>query len=484
MGTPGYGFHPVGHTEHAEETRLAVDYTTAKGMTVPYFSVGVRLDNAGQKVGRQSVAVAANTSMPLILRAEDFPHIETFMEYPSPHFSIESQGKNIQEALVYQSAAGVAPGSNSLTFYATNRALTFNEHEFFDLPRNADNHVALSMCSLNLSALPSDETIYMHIHGVLLSRVDERPKTSEMRVLIGGKVAKDVSGREVHIASQHDREWVYAIPCGASHTVSIEFVGSGTFKTLTDEGRDMIALSAITFTRGDPDPSVALAMLRVPYDGPNLHEGMFTLELKNRSAVELSDLTVKAYRDGQWVGGVQIDRLLPYESKELDSPLDISTDREFRSLLNFFFACEIDSLRKDINGYARYKINSMGNVVPMPSSYEFERPGGFEPFRYDPKQTVEVANRIVFTDNGGASANYTVGQLASVRFKPLDTTQRLMATFRKVDLAEGKAYLLAFTSTPNDRLEQERMRLRAVLTGRHDETIRYISEAHDGSIYF
>ena len=484
LGSPNGGFRPVGHTEHADENRLEVDYSTIKGLKAPYFSVGVRLDNTGQKAGRQSVAAAANTSMPLTLKSENFPYKETFMGYPSPHFTIESQGKNIQEAMVYRSAEGVAAGSNSLTFFAINRASTFNEHNYFDLPRNADNYVALSLCSLNLTALPSTETIYMHIRGVLLSRLDERPNTAEMRVRVDGEVAKDVAGREVHIASQHDREWVYAIPCGAVHSVSIEFVGSGTSKTITDEGRDMLALSAITFTRGEPNPSVALTMLRVPYDGPNLHDGTFTLELKNKSAIELSGLTVKAYRDGKWVGGSQIDRLFPYESKEVDISLDVSTDNELGSLLKFSFACEIDTLQREVNGYAEYTINSMGNVVPMPTSYSFERPGGYDPFHYDPRQTVEVTDKIVFTDNGGANQNYTVGQLASVRFKPSDTTQRLLATFRKVDLAAEKAYLLVFTGTPNERMELERMRPRAMLTGQHDGPIRFISEARDGSICF
>lgn len=446
--------------------------------------MAVRLDSKGTACGLRSVAVSPNASMPLTLGLKDFPFEESFIRYPSPFFTIEKQGKNIRHAMVYRSADHVPSGSNALTFYADNRARGFNEHEYFDPSRNADNWVAYSLCQLDLMGLPSEEVVYMHIRGILLSRDEERPETARMRVVIDGRVAHDVGGLAEQKASRHDQLWSYPIEGGQTHSISIEFVGCGTASAIAEGGRDMLALSAISFERAKLEPRVSLSVLRVPFDGPNLTRGTFSLRLQNLSGTELSYLPIKAFRQGKWVGGALVERLKPYEAKEVDIQLDISTKNPLGELLHFNFACEVDTLRRVLNGYTNYTINSMGNVVPLPSSYSFERPDGYDPFQFDPKQTIEVAERIVFTDNGGAQASYSVGQLASVRFKPADTTQRLRVRFKKIDLEDEKAYLIVFTATPNNRLELERIRTRAQLTGQHSNPITFISESRDGSLCF
>lgn len=484
LGSPDIEPRSIGGTDNADLTQLEVDYSKLEGITPPYFSVAVRLDSKGTAYGLRSFAASPNASMPLTLGSNDFPFEESFIRYPSPFFTIEDQGKNIKYAMVYRSADHVPNGSNALTFYADNRAASFNEHDYFDISRNADNRVAYSLCQLDLTGLPSAETVYIHIHGILLSRNEERPETARLRVVIDGHVAQDVGGISEQRASRHDQQWSYAIAGGQTHSISIEFVGAGTASAIAEGGRDMLALSAISFERAKPDPRVALSVLRVPFDGPNLTRGTFTLRLQNLGGTELLNLPVKAFRQGKWVGGAQVERLMPYESKEVDVQLDLATNNPLGEHLHFNFACELDTLRRVLNGYAEYIINSMGSVVPMPTSYSFERPEGYDPFQFDPKQTIEVAERIVFTDNGGAQADYSVGQLASVRFKPADTTQRLRIRFKKVDLEDEKAYLLVFTTTPNSRLELERMRTRAQLTGQHDAPITFISESRNGSLCF
>ena len=104
----------------------------------------------------------------------------------------------------------------------------------------------------------------------------------------------------------------------------------------------------------------------------------------------------------------------------------------------------------------------------------------------DPKLTVTVGERLIFTDDGGVLNPYSPEQSSTLKFLPEDPKMKVRVRFVRFKTTDYRAQLTVYTvQTPGD-LTLTGLRYRDILVGsvveEGDASLSYTSEAADGGV--
>ena len=448
-----------------------------EGVERPVFSVAAKIDNA--VYGKRAEGVLGTYSVPVKLSVKNLPFVESFTKYPSRYFSVKA-GENIQVKYVNKNYYGDdAVGSNLFGLVCTDRTVGFDQSDYFNTLKNRMNMGALTLCDLDLTDIPADQSVLLHIYGAIGTSSEDDATTARMRVKAGPdgeQILTSIAGKVENTGTTHNADWCYMLPCGQKHKVVIEFSGFDT--------NDLLAIVSVKVEKPLTDNAVALDLLGVPYDGANLSMGSFKLFLRSKCTNTLKNLVVKAYRNGKWVAQRTIDELKGMTNTEVLMNVDLSTDKPLGELIPLRFECVVNPTDPTKNGYQEYQVNSMGSVMPQGTTTWFNSIFGTVP--RDPKITYTVSDRAVYTDNGGVLGNYTDNQQSTVKFLPADPNMKIRMRFTKFKTTDQRAQLLVITSDVPADLSLVNVRIREALMGNvvddNAPSITFISEAADGGI--
>ena len=261
--------------------------------------------------------------------------------------------------------------------------------------------------------------------------------TACLRVLAGERgdeLLTSLEGISEYQAARYDREWCYKLAGGQHHRLNIQFACRGE--------RDGLAVTRIAVERPMLEPAVQLVLQSTLADGANLGKGKFTLILQNSSSQELTNLLVKAYRGNEWVASAPVARLKGMANVPVEMELDLSTKEPLGEKIPIRFECIVDPHHPEHNGIASCTVNSMGRVVPMGTNTTVDSEYG--PIKVDPKLTVMVGERLIFTDDGGVLNPYSAEQSSTLKFLPVDPKMKVRVRFVRIPKASllGKSRLL------------------------------------------
>lgn len=303
--------------------------------------------------------------------------------------------------------------------------------------------------------------------------------TACLRVLAGERgdeLLTSLEGISEYQAARYDREWCYKLAGGQHHRLNIQFACRGE--------RDGLAVTRIAVERPMLEPAVQFVLQSTPADGANLGKGKFTLILQNSSSQELTNLLVKAYRGNEWVASAPVARLKGMANVPVEMELDLSTKEPLGEKIPIRFECIVDPHHPEHNGIASCTVNSMGRVVPMGTNTTVDSEYG--PIKVDPKLTVMVGERLIFTDDGGVLNPYSAEQSSTLKFLPVDPKMKVRVRFVRFKTTDYRAQLTVYTvQTPGD-LTLTGLRYRDILVGsvveEGDASLSYTSEAADGGV--
>ena len=417
-----------------------------------------------------------NYSVPVSLGVNDLPFEEEFIRYPSVHFQMEA-GSNVEATYLTRSVSYLKLGSNIFEFVCVKTPTDFDTADYFN-PANASNIARMRLCELDLTSIPANEKVVLHILGNLVTPVETDTLTARCRVLAGSdgnQLLCSLEGITVNMPSEYDQNWYYELEGGIRHRVVIEFSGA--------ERNDLLAVGRVSVERPQIARSVALKLEEVPADGPNLGQGNFTLWVTNQSVAPEEELLVKAYRGDRWVQSTTVS-LRGMQSKMVKIPVDLSTTEAEGELIPIRFECVVDPLNPTANGKVQHSVYNFGQVVPMGTSHLEE--GLYGLVNVDPKITYTVQGKVVFTDNGGLLRPYSGQQSSTIKFLPSDPSMRVRIRFTYFNTTYNQAALAVYTMQSPDNLSRDGLRVRQVMmgdvVGPSTPSCTFVSEAADGGV--
>lgn len=470
-------FEKVGETVDAQTTEFTLPAEKLRGIFNPVVTVAAKIPSS-KSLGMRAVGVEAKLSQPLKLTAIQLPFEETFRKTPSLYFSPVNVGSRVRHGYLDQELGDVPVGSAPFYFEGSNKDKTFDPNDYFGDGKNTSNRATFSMCELDLTDIPASEQVILDIEYTALTQDESDLSTNHMRVRSGDKVLTTLDGRSDLTGNGRMQHAYYPLATGQKHQVNIDFSFMGSKDKVHT---DVTAIVAIRVTKAPKDPGIALSIAKSPKNGPGLGTETFTLELTNRGVIPHTGILIKAYRNGQWVADSQVEELKPLETKSIELPVDLSTEKKLGQLYDIRFEAFLSPSAPKANATASHTVNSMGAVFPMPGMVLGENSYGV-PTLLDPKMTVTVDKPIVFTDEGGYLQNYTEGRQVTLKFLPAQPGLKIRLRMVKFEGAEDNGALNIITVQTPPTLDLRNARARDVLTGICLEPRTYVSEAEDGGI--
>ncbi len=471
-------FEKIGETNTPDAVEFLVPTDKLAGVERPVFSVAVKLPNGSY--GKRAKGVSPSYAVPVMLTANDLPFETTFERLPPVYFNVKT-GEHMRVKYITKSASGLPAGSNTFGLIDSLSVPGFNTDDYFDETRNAKNMGSISMCDLDLSMLTGNDSVLLHISGVLDTDDPNDLSTARMRVrggVDGGQTLTSLDGKTVHQGTGYSQEWYYWLAGGQHHKLVIEFSGKGF--------NDVLGLTRVAIERPTRERAVRLTLIDAPKDGANLGEETFKLMLENQGVTALSNLLIKVHTRGKWVKSIPIPLLKGMERTVVEAKVDLATREQLGELVPVHFTCEVAPLNPTVNAELAWQVNSMGCVVPMGSSYMAFSPS-YGWVAVDPRLTYTVKDRMIFTDNGGALRDYTPEQESTIKFLPADPHMRVRVRFIRFNILKDNASLRVYTvKTPATLRSLAGIRERDYLTGERVKpglpSLIYTSEADDGGV--
>lgn len=171
-------------------------------------------------------------------------------------------GSNVEATYLTRSVSYLKLGSNIFEFVCVKTPTDFDTADYFN-PANASNIARMRLCELDLTSIPANEKVVLHILGNLVTPVETDTLTARCRVLAGSdgnQLLCSLEGITVNMPSEYDQNWYYELEGGIRHRVVIEFSGA--------ERNDLLAVGRVSVERPQIARSVALKLEEVPADGP------------------------------------------------------------------------------------------------------------------------------------------------------------------------------------------------------------------------
>ncbi len=435
------------------------------------------------KLGRRTTAVQLFSYAPLKLDVAKLPYNETFQNWPLPYMAVR-HGKQRKYSVNAYSESFVPHGSN--LFQVDVDAFDQSPYDDTKAPFdavNSDYLFELRFCKIDMSAIPEGEEIVLRIRGAVIACDQNKPQTSAFRVLWDEAPIKDARGLDIIYGKDTDVELVYVLKSDKGvHSLKLQHEGHDYNRYAADR----LLVTGIYFEKPYRKHDVGLAITKTPVDGANLGLSTFTLTLVNGSLNEEKDLKLNYFRNGKWVSSQKLPTLPPYDDRQMEYEVDLSTTNPEGEDINVEFTldCENDAYPQD--NKAKEMVRNLGNIIPMPASY-------FLPKEYDPQQLPQDPKlrytigkgKYIFTDNGGLHANYSKSQDATITLVPEDPSMKVRVKFRKFRTGYRAGILSIYTDLnvwdeetgmPADQMDDD---LNEKLA---QEPYVYVSGSTDGSL--
>ena len=428
------------------------------------FTVAIRL--ADGSYGERSTVLLAKTPTPLHLTEKDLPYVNTFKELNSPYYNI--QGGDATTTFYRYSSTNVTPGSNVLYFGIAKNDKNFDTNAWFDKSKNASFISELSFCEIDLTQIT--EPVYFHLRGGLSRNSRHMLTTSRFRVLDYDQVLKNAYGKEIVESTQHGLEdYYYILEPGKKHKLVVQHCG---MKPL-----DMLTLNGIWIEKLDKRPDVGITLKHAIKDSVSMGLTEIPLILRNYSAQDIDKVQVRLYRNNEWVATKDLTQLKAKTLTETTMTVDLSTTDPLGDVFKIRLEALLEGDLKPENNTLEFQVSNLGDVVRHPiSKLLFGEPN-------DPLQTIEVSKPFIYTDNGGAKADYPENQRSTLQFIPRDPNMRLRVRFHSVDLKGDSTYLTVYTNSVPQTLALGEVPPREILQG-NEKDLEYVSDAKDGGLVF
>ncbi len=440
-------------------------------------------DSYDGKLGRRTTAIQLFSYAPLKLDVTKLPYNETFQNWPLPYMAIKHGSQRKYSVNAY-SESFVPQGSN--LFQVDIDAFAQKPYDASKPPFDPANDAYLfemRFCKIDMSAIPEGEEIVLRIRGAVIACDQNKPKTSAFRVLWDNNVIKDARGLDIIYGKDTDVELVYVLKSDKGvHSLRLQHEG----RDYNRYAADRLLVTGIYFEKPYRKHDVGLAITKTPVDGANLGLSTFTLTLVNGSLNEEKDLKLNYFRNGKWVSSQKLPTLPPYDDRQMEYEVDLSTTNPEGEDINVEFTldCKDDDYLQD--NRAKETVRNLGNIIPMPASY-------FLPKEYDPQQLPQDPKlrytigkgKYIFTDNGGLHANYSKSQDATITLVPEDPSMKVRVTFKKFKTGYRAGILSIYTDLnvwdedtgmPSDQLDDDLTEKLA------QDPYVYVSGSTDGSL--
>lgn len=440
-------------------------------------------DDFRGKIGRRTPAIQLFSYAPLKLDAHKLPHNETFQNWPLPYMAVKN-GLHRKYSVNSYSESFVPQGSNLFQVDIDAFAQTpyDDTKPAFD-PKNKNYVFELRFCQIDMSAIPVGEEVVLRIRGAVIACDQNKPKTSAFRALWDDQPMKDARGLDIIYGKDTDVELVYVLKSdGKTHSLKLQHEGHDYNRYAADR----LLITGIYFEKPYRKHDVGLAISKTPVDGANLGLSTFTLTLVNGSLNEEKDLKLNLFRNGKWVSSQKLPTLLPYDDRQMEYEVDLSTTNPEGEDINVKFTLDCDGDDYPQDNQAQEQVRNLGNIIPMPASYFLPREYDPQQLPQDPKLRYTIGKgKYIFTDNGGLHANYSKSQDATITLVPEDPSMKVRVTFRKFKTGRRLGILSIYTDLnvwdeetglPADQLDDD---LTKQLT---QAPYVYVSGSQDGSL--
>ncbi len=440
-------------------------------------------DNFKGKIGRRTPAIQLFSYAPLKLDITKLPHNETFQNWPLPYMAVKN-GLHRKYSVNSYSESFVPQGSNLFQVDIDAFAQTpYDETKPAFDPKNKDYVFELRFCKIDMSAIPVGQDVVLRIRGAVIACDQNKPQTSAFRALWDEQPLKDARGLDIIYGKDTDVELVYVLKSdGGQHTLKLQHEGHDYNRYAADR----LLITGIYFEKPYTKHDVGIAISKTPVDGAKLGLSTFTLTLVNGSLNEENNLKLNCFRNGKWVSSKKLPSLAPYDDRQMEYEVDLSTENPEGEDIDVVFTldCEGDDYPQD--NRAQEHVRNLGNIIPMPASYFLPREYDPQQLPQDPKLRYTIGKgKHIFTDNGGLHANYGKSQDATITFVPEDPSMKVRVTFRKFKTGRRLGILSIYTDLnvwdeeaglPADQLDDD-------LTEQLAETpYVYVSGSQDGSL--
>ncbi|MGP1362478.1 MAG: S8 family serine peptidase [Bacteroides sp.] len=441
-----------------------------QGIAMPYFTIAVRL--ADKKLGATPAVVRTYAARPLKLDKSNLPFKENFHIFPSPYFR-QRVGANML-AVYKPYTPELTPAANSLVAVTQKVKQYFNDEEYF-VESNAPQMVTLEMCELDLSEIPSDKDVFLHVYARVGDGNKDISGTARFRVAVDNLGLVPIGrAAEEQKSVYGTQEYVYRIKGGTKHNVKIQFCGS-----VQD---DNYVLSGISIDLPSTLPDVSLKLLKEFDRFVSPEETECRILVENHSSELMENVGLRVLVDGKWVATELVPELQAMSKVEVPVVLDLRTKDPLGAIREIELMVENENDPTPADNYLHFQYNYRGEVLCMPEATIEVTELGKAPV--DPKATIVVDKPTIFTDCGGLYGNYAEYQESTLKIVPKDPSQRLRVTFKKFEARGNNAGLFVYTSSVPHNLALQSVPVKDLLLETLERPVSYISEATDGAITF
>lgn len=463
---------PVG-TVGKDTHEYTIPAEALKNAERTYFSVAVALEDG--KRGRYAEAQRANAAPPVVLSKASPYFNDYFVETPSPKFRIET-GEKINPIYVDNDEGAVAGAHILGLLVMGNAPKSFNRKNYF-ADENKAFRATISLCDVDLSALPASEYAYFHI-----STSFRNPRSdAQFRVLDGSDVLVDQFGGALNTPQTGGlpklnglRDFYYKLQGGKKHSLRFEFS--------SPEENSLIGFDQIGVQLQEQQGFLALDQYLFPKSGANLGQEKILLAFSNKNSQAVKNVDVRILVNGELAYEDHVPQIGGFQSAILPCDVDLSTAKPLGEKKDI----RVEARVRDAKGIAPVKVEqtvlNLGDVLPMATSYEQNTAAGMK--MINPNEIVRLEKPAIFTDNGGAIGNYTVYQDVTMKILPPSPEWRVQVTFKELQLEDGKAQLSVFpqtiAGTGLDIYGKKGIYLPSTLS----ESMTITSQADDGALTF
>ena len=458
----------IGKTENADANVFTIPENKIPTGNTVYFAVAIRVKDT--YVAR-SEAIRADVPQTLKITKETLPFAENFKKRGSDYF-ITQGGKNTHVG--YKIVTFDAPvGSNVFRMGVQKINNAFDESDYFDMTKNADNVSRLTFCNIDLTAFAPNEKLQFRLHGSLALNNKDLLTTSRFRIWDNNALIKDIRGAEEQIGTARVEDWVYLLEGGKTHSLVLEHAGKGP--------SDEISLRGIYIEPIDATTNVSLQQLRPMKDAFKLGKEKVEILLSNRTSRPVTNCDIRVYVNDKWVSTYPVKELKGYERKPLFIPVDFSSPNPFGEAFTVRMEVLVAEDNYPADNKLEFSVRNLGDVVVHPISYVIPAAdGGVVPIPYFEKRI--VGSPFIYTDNGGGGATYKTNQISTIQFIPKDPDKRLRITFKEFDLVGDSTYLTIWTNGGTEIAHVKEVPYVAQLRNKEGVGRSFVSDAPDGAL--
>lgn len=467
-----------------EGTYEVIGTATATDFTIPEDKksqdmrnvYSVRAKSQSGATGRRAKGVAINASVPLVLTGENIPFVERFAKFPLQFMQIV-QGENMEISHISSyPETKVGVGQHLLGSYAK-REQGVTDWDADDVFSTKANMNRIRMCSVDLTRTDHQA---LHLRIRLTQMYYEMQQNSSVRVLINGKIVKDLSGDTVFQAqtpvSYKANTLCFDLTPYLGQTINIEI------QHVAKDVACMIVIHEIAIAPPDQQGKIELTHLAsTPLVAGESPRNDVRVEVLNNQPNGVKTLALSYRIDDQPPIIESITDLKPYERRQYTflSRANLSSAEPLGHVFNITGRILYPDTA---NASARFQSINTGEVLPLGYS-----PWEIIPFvgltQNDPKQTVTVQGSLVFTPHRGAYFGYEENQKSTIRFKPSDPAKRIRVLFERFDTEKGADGFYVYNCDVSEDLNLEKVAYTDVLTGTLSN-YELLSSAKGGDITF